>query len=112
MSELNDRLGKRIRNKRIEKGLSQEALADLAELHSTYIGQVERGEKNVTINTLQKICRALDCPMSELIMNIDDITLNGKYSIAAEVYDITVAQNPPDQRRILQIVQEVIRFNQ
>uniref|UniRef100_UPI0040289E14 helix-turn-helix domain-containing protein n=2 Tax=Eubacteriales incertae sedis TaxID=538999 RepID=UPI0040289E14 len=48
-------LGKRIRTERIDKKMTQEELAERAGLHPTYIGQVERGEKSLTITSLEKI---------------------------------------------------------
>ena len=48
-----------IRKLREAKGLSQEALADIAGLHRTYISSVERGEKNFTVDTLERLAGAL-----------------------------------------------------
>lgn len=48
-------IGQRIRNYRVQKKLSQEELAELAGCHYTYIGQVERGEKNATIESVDRI---------------------------------------------------------
>jgi len=62
--------GRIVRKKRKGKNLSQEALADLAGLHRTYIGMIERGEKNVTLTNIKKIAKALDCSMSELVKNL------------------------------------------
>jgi len=53
-------IGDRIRNLRKEQGLSQEELGARAELHLTYIGAVERGEKNCSITTLVRIARGLN----------------------------------------------------
>jgi transcriptional regulator with XRE-family HTH domain len=53
------RFGKKIRQLRLAKGLTQEALADRAGLHPTYIGGVERGERNVGFDNILKLARAL-----------------------------------------------------
>ena len=55
MSEIAKTIGQRVRNYRIDKGLSQEKLAELSGCHPTYIGQVERGEKNATLESLSLI---------------------------------------------------------
>ena len=55
MSRLSVEIGKRIRNYRVNQNLSQEKLAEKCGLHPTYIGQVERGEKNATIESIEKI---------------------------------------------------------
>jgi transcriptional regulator with XRE-family HTH domain len=52
---------------RQEVGLTQEQLAHRAELHRTYIGSLERGERNPTVTTLLKLADALACPPSELL---------------------------------------------
>ena len=57
--DLNARLGCNLRRLRIANNLSQEELADRCRLHRTYIGAVERGERNITLQTLEKIAAAL-----------------------------------------------------
>ena len=52
MSDIAKIIGQRIRNYRTQKGLSQEKLAELAGCHPTYIGQLERGEKNATLESV------------------------------------------------------------
>lgn len=51
--------GRRVRELRKQKGYSQEQLADKAGLHRTYIGAIERGEQNVSIDNIDKIAKAL-----------------------------------------------------
>ncbi|MBM7572389.1 transcriptional regulator with XRE-family HTH domain [Aquibacillus albus] len=51
---------------RKKQGLSQEELAHLSNTHPTYIGQLERGEKNVTVDTLDKVTKALNVSLEEL----------------------------------------------
>lgn len=60
------KLGNRIRHLRIEKGLSQEKLAEKSGLHRTYVGAIERGERNITIGNLERLSKALDIPLLEL----------------------------------------------
>jgi transcriptional regulator with XRE-family HTH domain len=58
--------GKKIRTLRKAKGYSQEELADLANLHRTYIGSIERGEQNVSLDNIEKIAKALKTSISAL----------------------------------------------
>lgn len=53
------RLAKNMRAKRLELGLSQEALADIAELHRNYVGSVERSERNVSLDKVERLASAL-----------------------------------------------------
>ena len=61
------KVGAAIRDERKKKGMSQEAFAFKCGLHRTYIGSVERGERNVSLKNLQIISQALDVTLSELI---------------------------------------------
>lgn len=58
--------GQRVRELRLARGLSQEALADEAGLHRTFMGSVERGERNVGLENIVKIAKALSCRPSKL----------------------------------------------
>jgi len=59
MSSILSTIGKNLRNFRKRLGVSQEQLAELAELHRTYIGAVERGEKNISAKNIEKIANVL-----------------------------------------------------
>lgn len=61
------RLAKNMKVLRSAKGLSQEALADLVELHRTYIGSIERRERNVSIDNVEKLALALGVDITELL---------------------------------------------
>jgi len=60
-------LGRTIRELRKGRGLSQEALAEKAGLHRTYVGSVERGERNVTLTSLTRIAKALGVRTADLL---------------------------------------------
>ncbi len=60
-------IGHRIRNLREEQGLSQEELAARCKCHRTYVGMVERAEKNISVAALSKFAKALKTSMSSLL---------------------------------------------
>ncbi len=65
--ELQRRFGQRLRAYRLEQGLSQEAFADFLGVHRTYIGGVERGERNLTLRSVERIAAKLSAdPLSLL----------------------------------------------
>lgn len=59
--------GERVRQIRKEKGLSQEALADLAGIDRSYMGHIERGDQNITLTKIYQISEALRVSVSDLI---------------------------------------------
>ena len=63
---IQEQFGKRIREIRKEKGYSQEKLADIAGLDRTYIGGIERGERNPSLKNIEKIAKALRVQVVEL----------------------------------------------
>ena len=65
------RFGRAIRDERLRAGLTQEKLAELADLHRTYIGMVERAEKNITLLNIEKLAKALRIPMSKIIKQVE-----------------------------------------
>lgn len=59
--------GKKVRQERTKKEISQERLGELAKVHRTYIGMIERAEKNITLTNMEKIAKALGLKLNDLI---------------------------------------------
>ncbi len=60
------KFGEKVREERLKQGLSQEELATKAGVHRTYIGMIERAEKNITLANIEKIAKALSFSISEI----------------------------------------------
>ena len=61
------RLAANLRAQRRDRGISQETLADLAGLHRTYVGSIERGERNVSIDNIERLAAALQMDVIDLL---------------------------------------------
>ena len=107
MSDIAKIIGQRIRNYRTQKGLSQEKLAELAGCHPTYIGQLERGEKNATLESVEKIASAMDISLSELF---DKLGKSGGDNIAAKCYDLGASKNEAEQKQLYKMLQEMDKY--
>lgn len=66
-----EKFGEKIKEERKKQGLSQEELASRAGVHRTYIGMIERAEKNITLENIEKISKALKLPIDSLLRNYD-----------------------------------------
>lgn len=64
---INEIFGKRVRERRLSLGLSQEKLANLADVDRTYLPDIENGKRNVSLVVAEKIAKALNIPLKELL---------------------------------------------
>lgn len=69
-AEILEKFGRKVREERLKRGLSQEELAEKAGLHRTYIGMIERAEKNITLINIAKLAKALQMSLDELMKGI------------------------------------------
>lgn len=108
MSEIATVIGQRIRQRRQELGYSQELTSEKAGLHPTYIGQIERGEKNATIESVEKICKALEYPMEDLFSKI--IICDSPDRTAQKCYDLILRQSAKDQENLYLLIENIINY--
>lgn len=106
MSDIAKIIGQRIRNYRTQKGLSQEKLAELAGCHPTYIGQLERGEKNATLESVEKITSAMDVSLSQLFDKLGE-SGNG---IASKCYDLVASKTEAEQAQLYKMLLEMDKY--
>jgi len=71
MKTIKAQLGENVKNLRLKAGLSQEELADIASLHRTYIGSVERGERNISLENIVQLSHSLNVPPADLLKGIE-----------------------------------------
>lgn len=109
MSDIAKSIGQRIRNYRIQQGLSQEKLAEFSGCHPTYIGQLERGEKNATIESIEKISLALGIPLSKLFEKLGSHD-NSTRDIPLECYEFLSAKTTEEQEHLYQILLELEKY--
>ena len=115
MSEISTIVGQRIRSRRRSRKLTQETLAHLSGFHPTYIGEIELGKKNATLVTIERVCRALQYPMSELFEKIEELDYGEdrkEENIPLRCYEIICSKTESEQRRLLRIIMEIDRFTE
>lgn len=95
-------LGQRIRAERTARKMTQEELAERADLHPTYIGQVERGEKSLTIASLEKIVVGLGISFSDLFENLQPPTKPASY--AMKCYNIVSNYPEKTQKQLYDVL--------
>ena len=109
MSNIAKTVGQRIRNYRTKLGLSQEKLAALSGCHPTYIGQLERGEKNATLESIEKIAAALNISLSKLLEKLGGKDDNAK-DIPLACYEFLCAKSQKEQEQIYRILIEMDKY--
>ncbi len=110
MSSLSIEIGRRIRSYRLQSNLSQEELAEKCGLHPTYIGQVERGEKNATIESINKIAIGLSVSLSTLFEKVNTSENGNNYPIQA--YNLMLSVTPANQKRLMEILNAILEIMQ
>ncbi len=109
MNDLAKTIGQRIRSYRTQQKLSQERLAELSNCHPTYIGQLERGEKNATLESISRVCGALSIPLSKLFENLEPETRTER-NIPLECYEFLLTKGLAEQEQLLNIILDLDKY--
>lgn len=118
MSDIGRQIGNNIRTLRKAKGLSQEQLALRADINASYMGQVERGEKNPTIDVLHKIAAALHIPLETVVhiqsenaqLDAPQAEENTPYAekIASQLHGLSLKE----QEAVYKFVKQLVQFKE
>ena len=109
MSDIAKVVGQRIRNYRTQNGLSQEKLAELSGCHPTYIGQLERGEKNATLESIERIAAALGISLSKLFEKLGNQDDDEK-SIHLACYEFLSTKSKEEKEQLYKILLEMDKY--
>lgn len=110
MAALRQELGRRIRALRKGRGWTQEELAAKAGVDYKWLGSVERGERNVTINNVERIARGLGVEALQLFMFTSSGEERPERLAQAKIVDALKRSDPRTNEALLRIVHEVLRL--
>lgn len=94
-------LGSRVKRKRLELNLTQERLAELADISAVYVGQIERGERHMTIDVLVKLSEILKISVEELLK---DSTKENAASRMKEISNLLNELNSSEIDRLINVI--------
>ena len=106
MADILKQFGKKVRDLRKAQGLSQEELAEKADLHYTYIGGVERGERNLSLKSIERIASALKIDIRELFaLHLSEKSDAKSKEIISDINNLLLTKDI----KILQLVMRIIK---
>ncbi|MCL1820432.1 MAG: helix-turn-helix transcriptional regulator [Oscillospiraceae bacterium] len=105
-------LGNRLRQLRNNRALSQEQVAHIADITPAYLGQVERGTKNITVYTLEKVCRALNISLAEFF-SVANIEPNRETDeIAVQIFHQLNGRSISEKQAVLRLIKLVFSIQE
>ncbi len=111
MSEnTNYNIGKRIRKLRLEYGLSQEQLALKANITTTYLGLLERNQKNPTIRIIGRICDSLNLSFSDFFSDQSISSIHDVDSIGLQILTQLQGRTDEEKKILLSLIQEALKL--
>lgn len=102
MGKIHEMFGRRVRELRKSRGLSQEELGEKANLHYTYIGGVERGERNLSLSCIEKIAKGLGVDIGELFL-WGDIQRKASF-LKKELINLLKGRSPDEIEKLRKII--------
>lgn len=109
MSDITKSIGQRIRNYRTQQGLSQEKLAEISGCHPTYIGQLERGEKNATLESIERISTGLNVSLSKLFEKLG-MEEDTEQSIPLKCYNLLSSKTVGEQELLYRLLLDIDKY--
>lgn len=103
-------IGQRVRDLRKQRNLSQEQLGELAGFHFSYIGGLERGQKNISLLNLDKVAQALNVPLHEIFLygrQLKRSNNNDKDEIIKEIHEKLVGMNVMELKKLQRLIEEI-----
>ena len=100
-SEILLKYGQVVRKIRLEKGISQETLADLSGLHRTYMSDVELGKRNVSLENIDRIANALDVSADDLLA---ENLIHTSSNVGKELHTVLQNCSPKEKELIIRVV--------
>ena len=103
-------VGERLRELRTSKAMSQEQVANIAEITPAYFGQVERGLKNVTVHTLEKICAALNVSLAEFFSPAKKYTNKKLDELSTQILNQLNGKSETEKQAVLRLIKLVFHI--
>ncbi|MEW6609572.1 MAG: helix-turn-helix transcriptional regulator [bacterium] len=111
MSDIQIKFGQRVRELRQIQGLTQEELAEKAELHSTYIGTIERGEQNLSLGSIEKVAKGLGVSIAELFLFCEALpSVKTEFMMLAKIIDLIKKNDERTLKMIDNILKEILKW--
>ncbi|WP_027363675.1 helix-turn-helix domain-containing protein [Desulfotruncus alcoholivorax] len=105
-------LGKRIKETRLKLGLTQDGLGKRANLHYSYIGQVERGNKVPSVKTLKRIAAALNISVESLLYEESGFEIKDEDILVRELINVVKGCTPQELRMYISIIEQIKHYLQ
>ncbi|MEI0738853.1 helix-turn-helix transcriptional regulator [Paenibacillus sp. JTLBN-2024] len=103
-------IGKRIRQIRTAKDLTQQEVADAAQMEDSYFGGIERGEKNITVSTLEKVIHALDISPVDIFREFETTQTHALRETVIDEFVIFTNQLSDEQLEVLRKINNELKL--